>query len=156
MAEHDGVGARLLVVDDNKVNRLLLSRLLEQQGYRVETAENGRVALERLHTDPPDLMLLDIEMPHMDGCQVARQLRRDFSRKECLIIAVTGRADDELAQQCREAGIDLVLIKPVNRSVVETLLMLEYARVNRSQTNKASGHALKLSSRFATASGRKL
>jgi CheY-like chemotaxis protein len=104
----------------------------------------------------PDVVVLDIEMPLMDGCQVARQLRRDFSRKECLIVAVTERADHERGLQCQAAGIDLVLIKPVNSSVVETILMLECERVNRSRTNSATGRAAKLSPRFATANGRKL
>jgi len=66
----DGGGARLLVVDDNKVNRLLLSRNLELLGHRVASVENGRVALETLRREPFDLALLDIEMPEMDGFQV--------------------------------------------------------------------------------------
>ena len=67
-------GARLLVVDDNKVNRLLLGRSLELQGHRVACAENGRVALEMLRREAFDLMLLDMEMPEMDGFQVLEQL----------------------------------------------------------------------------------
>ena len=59
-------GARLLVADDNKVNRLLLSRSLELQGHRVASAENGRVALEMLRRESFDLLLLDMEMPEMD------------------------------------------------------------------------------------------
>ena len=66
--------ARLLVVDDNKVNRLLLTRSLELQGHRVASAENGRVALEMLRREAFDLMLLDMEMPEMDGFQVLEQL----------------------------------------------------------------------------------
>ena len=56
------LGARLLVVDDNKVNRLLLARSLELQGHHVALAENGRIALEMLRREPFDLLLLDIEM----------------------------------------------------------------------------------------------
>ena len=63
-------GARLLVADDNKVNRLLLTRSLELQGHRVACAENGRVALEMLRSEVFDLLLLDIAMPEMDGFQV--------------------------------------------------------------------------------------
>ena len=63
-------GARLLVADDNKVNRLLLTRSLELQGHRVSSAENGRVALEMLRRESFDLLLLDMEMPEMDGFQV--------------------------------------------------------------------------------------
>ena len=66
--------ARLLVVDDNKVNRLLLTRSLELQGHSVASAENGRVALEMLRRESFDLLLLDMEMPEMDGFQVLEQL----------------------------------------------------------------------------------
>ena len=65
-------GARLLVADDNKVNRLLLGRGLELQGHRVAMAENGRVALEMLAREPFDLLVLDIEMPEMSGFEVLR------------------------------------------------------------------------------------
>ena len=65
-------GARLLVADDNKVNRLLLGRSLEMQGHRVASAENGRVALEMLRREAFDLLLLDIEMPEMDRLPGAR------------------------------------------------------------------------------------
>ncbi len=60
-------GARMLVVDDNKVNRLLLARSLELQGHRVALAENGRIALDMLRRESFDLLLLDIEMPEMNG-----------------------------------------------------------------------------------------
>ena len=63
----DARGARLLVVDDNKVNRLLLTRNLELQGHAVASAANGRVALEMLRAAPFDLVLLDMEMPELDG-----------------------------------------------------------------------------------------
>jgi CheY-like chemotaxis protein len=69
-------GARLLVADDNKVNRLLLKRSLELQGHRVDCAENGRVALEMLRSQPFDLLLLDMEMPEMNGFQVLEQAGR--------------------------------------------------------------------------------
>ena len=67
-------GSRLLVVDDNKVNRLLLTRSLELQGHRVASAENGRIALEMLRSESFDLMLLDMEMPELDGFGVLEQM----------------------------------------------------------------------------------
>ena len=84
MREAANTGARLLVVDDNKVNRLLLSRNLELQGHSVACAENGRVALEMLRRDRFDLLLLDMEMPEMDGFQVLeRAARRICSCATC-------------------------------------------------------------------------
>ena len=81
-------GARLLVVDDNKVNRLLLIRALELQGHRGVGAENGRVALEMLEREAFDLVLLDIAMPEMDGFQVLERLLAN-SRLRDLPVIVT-------------------------------------------------------------------
>ena len=68
-------GGRILIVDDNKVNRLLLSRSVEMLGHAVVLAENGRIAMQRLADGGFDLLLLDIEMPEMDGFEVLRLLR---------------------------------------------------------------------------------
>ena len=82
----NGSTGRLLVVDDNKVNRLLLGRSLEQQGHTVEMAENGRQALEMLHARPFDLVLLDIEMPEMNGYQVLEKATADLHLRDIPII----------------------------------------------------------------------
>ena len=75
-------GSRLLVVDDNKVNRLLLARTLELQGHSVALAENGRVALEMLRRERFDLLLLDMEMPEVDGFQVLEQMKNDLGLRD--------------------------------------------------------------------------
>ena len=72
-----------------------------------------------------------METPLMDGCQVAKHLRSDYVREDCLIIAFAEWVDDARRKLCVEAGIDLLLSKPVDPYVVETLLMLECVRVNR-------------------------
>ena len=69
--------ARVLVVDDNKVNRLLLARNVELLGHRVASAPDGRVALQMLRDETFDLVLLDITMPEMDGFQVLEQMFAD-------------------------------------------------------------------------------
>ncbi len=76
----------LLIVDDNKVNRILLARGLEGDGHKVETAENGRQALEKLRTDSFDLVLLDIEMPEMNGYQVLETCLQDSELRDIPII----------------------------------------------------------------------
>src|SRR5450755_1846591 len=81
--------ARLLVVDDNKVNRLLLTRSLELQGHSVASAENGRVALEMLRREVFDLLLLDMEMPEMDGFQVLEQLVNDRKLRDLPVIVTS-------------------------------------------------------------------
>jgi CheY-like chemotaxis protein len=128
---------RVLIVDDEQDTADTLARLIRYWGHAARSAYGGATALREAASQHPDVVLLDIEMPRLDGCEVARQLRRDFPGNQCLIIAVTGSADRRRRGQCVDAGIDLVLIKPVDPSVLETLLMLERVRMNRPQTDSA-------------------
>src|SRR5215813_15160519 len=89
MREGSQSGARLLVVDDNKVNRLLLTRSLEQQGHSVFSAEHGRAGLEMLRREAFDLLLLDIEMPEMDGFEVLEQLVKDLQLRDLPVIVTS-------------------------------------------------------------------
>ena len=106
--------ARLLVVDDNKVNRLLLARSLEIQGHNVATAENGRVALEQLRREVFDLVLLDMEMPEMDGFQVLEQLLRDTQLRDLPVIVTSSLEGVGNVARCIELGAEDYLAKPVN------------------------------------------
>jgi len=106
--------ARLLVVDDNKVNRLLLARNLELMGHSVVAAENGRVALEKLRRDPCDLVLLDIEMPEMDGFQVLEQIRGDLALRDVPVIVTSSLEGLDNVVRCIELGAEDYLPKPVN------------------------------------------
>lgn len=110
----DGRGARLLVVDDNKVNRLLLSRNLELLGHRVAAVENGRVALETLRREPFDLALLDIEMPEMDGFEVLEQIRGDLALRDVPVIVTSSLEGIDNVVRCIELGAEDYLPKPVN------------------------------------------
>jgi class 3 adenylate cyclase len=105
---------RLLVVDDNKVNRLLLGRGLEQQGHRVAFAENGRQALEMLHGSEFDLMLLDIQMPEMDGYQVLEKVASDLDLRGIPVIVTSALEELDSVVRCIEMGAEDYLIKPVN------------------------------------------
>jgi adenylate cyclase len=107
-------GARLLVVDDNKVNRLLLARSLELMGHRVTAAENGRVALERLRDTPHDLLLLDIEMPEMDGFAVLSAIRNDLALRDVPVIVTSSLEGLDNVVRCVELGAEDYLTKPVN------------------------------------------
>ncbi len=107
-------GARLLVVDDNKVNRLLLARTLELQGHSVALAENGRVALEMLRREPFDLLLLDIEMPEMNGLEVLEQLKADRQLRDLPVIVTSVIEGLDSVVRCIELGAEDYLHKPVN------------------------------------------
>ena len=106
--------ARLLVAEDNKVNRLLLTRSLELQGHRVDCAENGRVALELLRRDTYDLLLLDMEMPEMDGFQVLEQLTADPKLRDLPVIVTSSLEGVATIARCIELGAEDYLHKPVN------------------------------------------
>ncbi len=105
---------RLLVVDDNKVNRLLLGRSLEQQGHRVAFAENGRQALDLLHKNEFDLVLLDIQMPEMDGYQVLEKITEDLALRDLPVIITSALEELDSVVRCIEMGAEDYLIKPVN------------------------------------------
>jgi class 3 adenylate cyclase len=114
MVESNRGAARVLVVDDNKVNRLLLSRSVELQGHHPATAENGRLALEMLRAEPFDLVLLDIEMPEMDGFAVLEALRADAQLRD-LPVLVTSSLEgmDGVVRSITLGAVDY-LSKPVN------------------------------------------
>jgi class 3 adenylate cyclase len=106
--------ARLLVADDNKVNRLLLARSLELIGHGVATAENGRVALEMLRRESFDLMLLDMAMPELDGFQVLEQMAADPALRDVPVIVTSALEGLDNVVRCIELGADDYLRKPVN------------------------------------------
>src|SRR5437762_10495874 len=114
--------ARLLVVDDNKVNRLLLARNLELQGHGVALAENGRVALEMLRRDGFDLILLNMEMPEMDGFQVLEQLAKDLQLRDLPVIVTSSLEGITNVVRCIELGAEDYLTKPVNPVLLKARL----------------------------------
>jgi adenylate cyclase len=144
MHEARNDAARLLVVDDNKVNRLLLTRSLELQGHRVSTAENGRVALEMLRREAFDLMLLDMEMPEMDGFAVLEQLVQDPRLRDLPVIVTSSLEGVDHVVRCIELGAADFLMKPVNPVLLK-------ARIGASLEKKRLQDQLKeMVRRFAT------
>src|SRR5215211_4362390 len=119
----------LLVVDDNKVNRILLARGLEGQGHKVETAENGKQSLEKLRSNSFDLVLLDIEMPEMDGYQVLEICLQDSELRDIPIIMTSSLDEIDSVVKCIELGAEDYLNKPVNPILLR-------ARVNASLEKK--------------------
>jgi signal transduction histidine kinase/CheY-like chemotaxis protein len=118
-------GGRLLVVEDNVVNQKVAMRMLLKMGYEVDLAEDGRQALERLSATRYDAVLMDCQMPEMDGYQATRHIRDPASAvldHEVPVIAMTANAFAEDRERCLEAGMNDFLSKPVDRSTLEQML----------------------------------
>jgi serine phosphatase RsbU (regulator of sigma subunit) len=130
---------RILVADDDATSRKLLARILTKAGFSCAQAPDGIEALKLLHADPPSLLLLDFDMPGMDGAEVLRQLRQDGNAAIAQIptIMLTGHVGEESEVLCLEAGADDFVTKPINQAVlgarIDTQLRL---RSMRSQLQK--------------------
>jgi len=132
-------GERILVADDDATSRKLLTRILTRAGFECTEAPDGIEALKLLHTGPPSLLLLDYDMPGMNGAEVLKQLRRDNNAAIAQIPAImlTGHGGEESEVLCLEAGADDFVTKPINDAVlrarIDTQLRL---RSMRSQLQK--------------------
>ena len=116
---------RVLLAEDNAVNRKLALRTLEKLGLDVDTAENGVVALEKATMRPYDMILMDLQMPEMDGLEATRRLRRiELARggEHVPVIALTAHAVKGYRKQCLEAGMDDYLTKPMDRLALRACL----------------------------------
>jgi adenylate cyclase len=121
--------AWILVVDDDPVGRTMLTRLLEQEGHRVESAADGRQALERLHADLFDVALLDVLMPELDGYEVLAHMKADEVLRHIPVLMITALDDVGSAVRCIEMGADDYLLKPFDPVVLQ-------ARIRASLTKK--------------------
>lgn len=126
--------ATILVVDDSVTVRKVTSRFLERQGFNVVLAKDGIDALEILQETTPDLMLLDIEMPRMDGFEVATQVRHNRRLQHLPIIMITSRTGEKHRERALEIGVNDYMGKPFQEnqllSKIETLLGKEASLVN--------------------------
>jgi chemosensory pili system protein ChpA (sensor histidine kinase/response regulator) len=102
----------IMVVDDSLTVRKITSRLLARSGYQVVTAKDGVDALEQLSDALPDVMLLDVEMPRMDGFELTKRMRQDKRTKDLPIIMITSRTADKHRQYAMELGVNAYLGKP--------------------------------------------
>ncbi|WP_435019158.1 response regulator [Tundrisphaera sp. TA3] len=115
-------GSSVLVVDDNMDTANALSELLQISGYEVHSVHNGLEALTAARDYRPEVVLLDIGLPGMDGYQVAEQLRRDERLKAAFIVAITGYGEEQAIRRSREAGFDHHLVKPVDYDTLLSIL----------------------------------
>ncbi len=133
----------ILVVEDNPVNREVMVCYLEDLGHAVRTAVNGREALLRLGDGPCDVVLMDLEMPVMDGFEAARRIRRGEAgeeRSRVPIVAVTAHTLPEFRRRCQEAGMDSFAPKPVRlESLQQTIEGLCPPEREESELDETAG-----------------
>jgi CheY-like chemotaxis protein len=127
--------ATVLVVDDNPINLKLVSDLLAFEGYRVLKADDGEKAAVSVQEDPPDLILLDVDLPGIDGLTLTKRLKSDPPTADIIIVALTAFAMKADRQRAVAAGCDAYVTKPINTrelpvQVAELLQRREKAKPN--------------------------
>jgi PAS domain S-box-containing protein len=129
---------RILLAEDNRANQKLATYILNQRGHTVEIADNGRQALELFRKNQYDALLMDIQMPEMDGLEATKSIRLDEAGKRWVpIIAMTAHAMNEDRDRCVKAGMDAYLSKPINAkemiNLLETLVSSREPHAARSK-----------------------
>jgi CheY-like chemotaxis protein len=124
---------RVLVVDDNVDSADSIASLLESSGHDVKVAYSAEKALEMAAEYQPEIMLLDIGLPEMDGYEVAKRLRQNPQLKDLRLIALTGYGQDSDRQRSRETGFDAHVVKPVDWRDLSELLASLMKRQSRSE-----------------------
>ena len=110
---------KILIVDDDRINSTILNRLLSREGHHVLSASDGRAGVALFASESPDLVLLDIRMPHMNGYEAVREIKRISSDRFVPVIFLTAVTDEERLVQCIEAGGDDFLTKPFDRTILQ-------------------------------------
>jgi two-component system CheB/CheR fusion protein len=113
---------RLLIVDDLHDSANSLATIVGWWGYKTDIAYDGKGALDAASAHPPDVVLLDLGLPRMDGFEVARQLRRLPEMETALLIAISGHGQEADVRRCKEAAIDCHFLKPVDLDELQKVL----------------------------------
>ena len=131
--------AKILVVDDNADNRDVLSRLVGFGGHEPFTASDGKEALDRARQDHPDLILMDLAMPEMDGWSATRRLKSDQDLTHIPVIIVTGHVTHQDIQDAQEVGCDDVVSKPIDYHVLMGKIGRHLGAASSTSTHAVDG-----------------
>jgi CheY-like chemotaxis protein len=113
---------RVLIVDDSQDAREMLSAMVHRLGNEVRIACDGLEAVEIARSWVPDIVLMDVGMPRLDGCGAAKLIRRDPAGQRMLLVAITGWGQEDMRQRTTEAGFDKHLVKPVDLTQLQPIL----------------------------------
>jgi len=123
---------RVLITDDDRITRMLVKLLLEKEGYEVLEGENGRQAVEIARRERPDLMIIDLLMPEMDGYQAIERIRRDVSMATLPVMVLTAEDGPGIEHRVLEMGADDYMIKPFEPTVLLSRVRAAFRRMVRS------------------------
>lgn len=126
---------KILAVDDEKAIVRLVQVNLEREGYEVVTAYDGKEALEKVESEKPDLIVLDVMMPYMDGFEVLQQLKKNPETRDIPVIMLTAKAQDADVFRGWQSGVDCYLTKPFNPMELKAFVK----RVFKSLEDEAQG-----------------
>lgn len=119
------MATRLLIVEDERHIIESLSFVLEREGFEVAAALDGEAAIQRLRTDPPDILILDVMLPRMNGLEVLKFARADPALRALPVIVLTAKGQVQDRQMAEEIGVDAFMTKPFsNRDVIEAVRAL--------------------------------
>ncbi len=121
---------KILVAEDNKINQMVTKRLILSIGHECSIVKNGLEAVNRCKEEAFDLILMDINMPVMNGLEATKAIKA--FKPDCKIIALTALEISEIATQCREAGLDDVINKPINKEQLSAIISTNLSRVAKS------------------------
>jgi CheY-like chemotaxis protein len=131
-------GRRFLVVDDNCDAAALLAVLLQLEGHEVQTAASADEALDRAEQFRPEVVLMDLEMPGIDGFEASRRIRAQPWGNTVLIAALTGWGGEAARRRAREAGVDLHFIKPVDTASLLAIVARSLTGAHRVAATRTS------------------
>jgi CheY-like chemotaxis protein len=133
----------ILLAEDNPINQIVASSILDEMAYKVDLAESGLEVLQAMRKKAYDVILMDMQMPDMDGLEATRRIRADFPPdQQPIIIAMTANAMEGDRQECLQAGMNDYISKPVLPEAVETALQYWSTPNNRSQSREVANHAV--------------
>lgn len=105
---------KILLVEDNEMNRDMLSRRLVRKGFEVDIAVDGQIAIEKAHSNEPDIILMDLSLPVIDGWEATRRIKANPDTQQIPVMALTAHATAEDEKKARDAGCNDYETKPIN------------------------------------------
>ena len=122
VGHHDVSSQRVLIIEDNRDAREMFRIMLELSGHEVLEAEEGVSGLEMLKSNPPDVAVIDVGLPGLNGYEVARRFREEPGSRSVVLVALTGYGTPEAQERSRKSGFNYHLIKPVNGEALEEIM----------------------------------